>query len=1474
MYKISVLGNNGYVTLYDQTDALNGYPVTDPQCTLEIGQPGNLKFALLQSHSLYDSIKTFETYIKAELDDDEFFYGRVIDVNIEETTGVKEVQCAGSLSFLDDIEIAPPANGSASMTGEEFFRSCITQYNAGIDGDTKRAISVGTISATKASVTKTFSFSTYTKTKQALDNYLINEYGGYLRIRKSGNVHVIDWIEEFNAPNDSPIELTNNVVSQQNASSSNDMFTMLRPTGKNGIELPEGTVAVDASLVAKYGKIVRGIKFSNASTVEQLRSETTNYLSLIGKGLEKTCTVKMIDMRFMDESVDLISLGAKYTNIQGFEGEEMTVFGTDRHFDNPAEDTVTLKNKSAMTSKRTSSAGGKVSSRGSSAQAFANIYHHITETEDTLSIHADEISLHGVRIEETAAEFERYSTETTATLQDLGQDIRFIQGTAVYQNSDHITQVAGAYTVRYRQVPAARVEGKNPQDAGYYVWDAGYIVQEADIGSGIELYATLNNALIGNAVNTNTISAGQIYGRMVKTTHTTPYPGTTYYTRNLGVGRGTEVYIDEEGQEVNVAYSIITTSDRVSTVEGSALWTKRDDITGVVGEFDIVTDPTTGVRRLVVKSGGGMKIKRDNVEYGLYDDGNLTGGIVAQKLGDGTVFTAISGDIIDITTNDDFSRLVLDHEGLVHTVGDNTTSISTLSNTVDGMSSTVTGLNGQVSTLTNTVNGLSSTVTSLDGQVSTLSNTVDGFEAKLEGVVDQNGNVTAASIATAINDQSQAGVKIQGEWIVLDGDAVASSLSGKNINAGEIYSTRLDADNISIQDAFIGNLDVAGIQINLGGGITYDISNPITSASVDSTTNTLTLYYADGTEAVNFSKAVVTSLSGVWTNGVYKVTPTGSTTPKKEIGFASGIDVPLGIQTNGTPTSYSSNDKYIVAPLKVVEEQPNQSPVTRHTFDLTINATAAWNAGSTAGKNVVTIIKGSWSNGRITFSKSEGTASTKGVALSNPGGSWSNGTYSVTLNDAYDSSNPVSTGYSVNVSLPSITVFDTTHAPTDITVSGHTNNSSGYQLESSGASGTAYIVVKGTIQEGGSTRYAYSYLSSAPTNLYRKGYSDGNTAGITSGKNAVTITKGSWSNGRITFSKSEGTASTKGVILSNPGGSWSSGTYTTTLKDAYDANNPVSTGYSVSVSLPEITYFDTTHAPTDITVGGHTNNSDGYEISSTGSSGTAYIVVKGTIQEGGSTRYAYSYVGAAPTALYRKAYSDGYSASLPSDIAVGDGWRTDSISDSTLVSWLSTSNFWTANAFKNNYGYAKFGVSTHGKTKYFYFSFDNRKLSSGGNPAYGEGYTAGVAYGEVVTGFGTSAPEGQTYGNYVNNSSGYYQISTGSSGEVVIVTRGRINTHNSTTNQYMTDYLYAAPTAVYRKGYSDGAASASGSINVQTSSTSSYSGLTLGPVGTKPGSAYTQIFSSPAMKMRYYRFEVQVRSDLYKAYYIDRDALS
>ena len=130
----------------------------------------------------------------------------------------------------------------------------------------------------------------------------------------------------------------------------------------------------------------------------------------------------------------------------------------------------------------------------------------------------------------------------------------------------------------------------------------------------------------------------------------------------------------------------------------------------------------------------------------------------------------------------------------------------------------------------------------------------------------------------------------------------------------------------------------------------------------------------------------------------------------------------------------------------------------------------------------------------------------------------------------------------------------------------------------------------------------------------------------------------------------------------------------------------------------------------------------------------------------GNTAY-YAGYGDGHTAGDSEGYERGYNKDLPTNISVTNtltyhdsNWNK---ANATQVDNFNQSKIWSG--FVDKYGYLSFPVTVHGYTKTFYFAFDNRKLSSGGNTAYGAGYSAGATavrnkigpYGDTITSNGT-----------------------------------------------------------------------------------------------------------------------------------------
>ncbi len=86
----------------------------------------------------------------------------------------------------------------------------------------------------------------------------------------------------------------------------------------------------------------------------------------------------------------------------------------------------------------------------------------------------------------------------------------------------------------------------------------------------------------------------------------------------------------------------------IETFENSDLWINQNSIWAVCGAYDVYTD-SGGTKHLVVKDGAALSIERNHTEYGLYYEGNLTAGVIVDRLNNnGTTTAKIKASLITL----------------------------------------------------------------------------------------------------------------------------------------------------------------------------------------------------------------------------------------------------------------------------------------------------------------------------------------------------------------------------------------------------------------------------------------------------------------------------------------------------------------------------------------------------------------------------------------------------------------------------------------------------------------------------------------------------------------------------------------------------------------------------------------------------------------------------------------------------------
>ena len=427
MYQIKA----GSKIIYDSRN-LNDYPVIKPVLSEELNSAGTLEFVLLPGHPYYEDMQKMHTIVTAYRDGEEIFYGRILafDKSIDRQL---EISCEGGLTFFLDSEMS---ESDTTETVDAFITRCIEAHNSQVEEAKRFAIGTIQIPEKYASLTYPFKLTGYNQTKNVLETMVLNQFGGYFRIRPNPNgYHFIDYIQSYGRVNPQPISLGLNIEDKSDRVSGENIFTILRPLAKESgkssdvtiesldqsdITLPnvekDGLLLRLTDKIEAYGNIIRTESFDNVEKPLELLQKAEEYIARNGTQLPATVDITFVDFYFLNPAtVSKVLLGDEYTNIDGFSDKKMIVSNITSDMADPANDTITFKNEEELYGSSSGSFGSMTSSLARSYAREAFRYKYITETVDDIE---GILNLHAPRIEMNTNILSALTNQTLMVVQD------------------------------------------------------------------------------------------------------------------------------------------------------------------------------------------------------------------------------------------------------------------------------------------------------------------------------------------------------------------------------------------------------------------------------------------------------------------------------------------------------------------------------------------------------------------------------------------------------------------------------------------------------------------------------------------------------------------------------------------------------------------------------------------------------------------------------------------------------------------------------------------------------------------------------------------------------------------------------------------------------------------------------------------------------------------------------------------------
>lgn len=891
MYRIVAYNPDGSsYTIYDPVGS-GALPVRTPRTTEELNEAGSLELTLLYGHPAYGHLMPKKTYVSVELDGNEYFYGRMLNGEPSPLTGQMQCTFAGALSFLQDTELPPDpkkedgTTEGQTLTAEEFFIRCLNNHNSDVGDDSRRKLYPGIVDHSCSDEEREYQVSSYTGTLSAMKQNLLDRYGGFFRVRKSNGVHYLDWVEQYGETNASTVSLGQNILTITNRMNADGLVTAIRPVGKDNLTLSgDGILDIfpDGEM-AEYGRIIKSVSFPAAETELDLLEEALELIEGIHKTIYISSDINLLDMHFVDGVLHPVNLGDVFTNIAGLSGTSMTISSRSRDMESPQNDSISLKNPKSFEGDKS---GGDASSSGmgGSANSTASITQQAAQSSAARASAFKHIKETEDRLEMTAKEI-------------------YIAAEQLEIHADMFVETANEF---------ARLSHKEE-------------TLEGKMG-----------IIEGTGVIQNSEHITQIAGKF------------QYDPDNnvLELINGSELKVhDQSGVSITVGTRLTELGQKTAAFEGSALWTQRDNITGIVGEFEVKT--VGGVRTLIIKSGGGINIRRNNVEFGLYDEGSLTGGIVVDKINQNSGGQQIEGTRVNITASQ------------VH-VGSTSNVAAWMTETGDDINN-LQGLVADRATI---------------GQLNALRAKVESIDA--EYISGQLATVSQVSVKA---------LSVVGSASIRGGLGVTGLISGGSLSTD---------NNATIGGNIVAGGSISGTSFKIGSN---SFNNVLVSASVDG--NVLTLTPLSGSP-VTFNKA--TSLSGEWSGDTYTVTasPQGNTNSVKigcrlngsanysNFSAEAGTGTSSGFVARATIRGYLTEHVSGASSYVDVTSGSSSGGVVAR-----ISTANTYNKGKTDGYNGAHL-SASWNGGTYSVTKvNTGSTNTVAIVLT-PGISYNSSTHKYT----------------------------------------------------------------------------------------------------------------------------------------------------------------------------------------------------------------------------------------------------------------------------------------------------------------------------------------------------------------------------------------------------------------------------------------------------------------------------------------------
>lgn len=343
MYRVLCDG----LPIYDLRD--EELVLIDPKLTLEVNKAGSFEFKMPPNHPQYNLPVKMRSVIQVFQDDVEIFSGRPIEQKTD-FYNRKFISCEGQLAYLNDSIQRPAEYHDKTVRG--YLKTLIANHNSQVDESKQFKVGIVTVKDNNDSL---YRYTNYNSTLQEIKEDLVDDLGGYIRIRNVNGYHYIDYIEEYDNTNNQTIQFGENLLDFSRNFDWTELVTAIIPLGakleESPIEALEQRLTIESvnnecdyltneEALATFGWIAKTVTWDGVKTPEMLLSKGRKWLT-DNQFEEMVIEAKAIDLHYTDGEIEQFKLGDKIK-------VHSLLHGIDRYFP-LTKMTIQLNNLSANT---------------------------------------------------------------------------------------------------------------------------------------------------------------------------------------------------------------------------------------------------------------------------------------------------------------------------------------------------------------------------------------------------------------------------------------------------------------------------------------------------------------------------------------------------------------------------------------------------------------------------------------------------------------------------------------------------------------------------------------------------------------------------------------------------------------------------------------------------------------------------------------------------------------------------------------------------------------------------------------------------------------------------------------------------------------------------------------------------------------------------------------------------------------------